>query len=78
MTCKILLSTCKILLSSSKLLLTLLNRYLGDDDTGMTILDVGLFTGFEPVTEDLEEVSLLSIYPELCSVVTTRSVDFPY
>ena len=31
-----------------------LYRYLGADDTGMTILDVGLFTGFEPVVEDLE------------------------
>jgi len=32
-------------------------RYLGSNTTGMAILDVGLFSGFEAYKEDLEKVS---------------------
>ena len=34
-------------------------RYLGPNATGMAILDVGLFSGFEATKSDLEKVSTL-------------------
>lgn len=34
-------------------------RYKGVREAGMSVLDVGLFTGYQPITEDLEKVSHL-------------------
>lgn len=31
-------------------------RYLGDRETGMSVLDVGLFTGYKPITSDLQNL----------------------
>lgn len=36
---------------------TLLPRYHGERETGMSVVDVGLFTGYKPVESDLKNVS---------------------
>ena len=34
------------------------SRYTKGETTGMAILDVGVYTGYEPIKEDLENVSV--------------------
>ncbi|XP_054715979.1 ophiophagus venom factor-like [Uloborus diversus] len=42
--------------SQGRLKISICSRYLGDKDAGMSIVDAGLFTGFEPEEQDLKDL----------------------
>ncbi|BFZ05589.1 hypothetical protein BsWGS_08627 [Bradybaena similaris] len=44
--------------SATVICLEICIRYTGDTSTGMSVVDAGLFTGYEPVDEDLEALKL--------------------